>query len=213
VNGFPGEAPTAQKLKALDLAGAKRLRQAYWAYARGRYGPDAERPLFIDKFTMNTLDIGVINVVFPDARVIFMHRDPRDICLSCVLQLMVPTPATVHLLTWRETAMFYALAMDWWLHVRELLTLRRIEVRYEDAVSDFEAAYRPVFEFLDLKWDPRAIAFHERAKGQFIASPSRNQVSKPLFSSSVGRWRRYEARFAEVADLIDPLVDELGYRT
>jgi len=208
----PGAAPAHQKLRGLDLAGVKRLRQAYWAYARGRYGADAERPLFIDKFTMNTLDIGVINVVFPDARVVFMHRDPRDVCLSCVMQLMVPTPATIHLLTWRGTAMFYALAMDWWLHVRELLTLRLIEVRYEDAVSDFESTYRKVFEFLGLTWDPRAIDFHERAKGSFIASPSRNQVSKPLYSSAVGRWRRYEGRMTEVADLLDPLVEDLGYK-
>ena len=208
----PGPAPAAQKLRGLDLAGAKRLRQAYWAYARGRYGPDAERAVFVDKFTMNTLDIGVINVVFPDARVIFMQRDPRDVCLSCVMQLMVPTPATIHLLTWRGTAMFYALAMDWWLHVRELLTLRLIEVRYEDAVSDFEASYRKVFEFLDLKWSPKALDFHERARGTFIASPSRNQVSKPLYSSAVGRWRRYEGRMAEVADLLDPLVEDLGYK-
>jgi hypothetical protein len=101
--------------------------------------------------------------------------------------------------------------MDWWLHVRELLTLRLIEVRYEDAVSDFEAAYRRLFEFLDLTWTPKALDFHERAKGAFIASPSRNQVSKPLFGSAVGRWRRYESRFAEVADLLDPLVEDLGY--
>lgn len=206
-----GGGPTAKKLQALDLAGVKRLRQAYWHYARARFGADADKPVFVDKFTMNTLDIGVINVVFPDARVIFMLRDPRDVCLSCVTQLMVPTPATIHLLTWRGTAMFYALTMDWWLHVREMLTLKVIEVRYEDAVAAFEPTYRAVFEFLGLSWDPRAADFHRRAAGRFIASPSRNQVSRPLYASSVGRWRRFEKRYADVADLLDPLVTDLGY--
>jgi tetratricopeptide (TPR) repeat protein len=206
-----GSAPTAQKLRVLDLAGVRRLREAYWRYARGRFGDAVDRPLFVDKFTMNTLDIGVINVVFPDARVVFMMRDPRDVCLSCVTQLMVPTPSTIHLLTWRGAATFYALVMDWWMHVRELLTLEFVEVRYEDAVSAFEPTYRPVFEFLGLDWDPRVIDFHLRAAGKFIASPSRNQVSRPLYGSSVARWRRFESRYAEVADLLDPFAQELGY--
>ena len=34
------------------------------------------------------------------------------------MQLMVPSPATVHLLSWQGAADFYAMVMAWWRHIR-----------------------------------------------------------------------------------------------
>jgi tetratricopeptide (TPR) repeat protein len=207
----PSAAPVAAKLARLDLAGIARLRQAYWDAARARYGADIDKPVFVDKFTMNTLDLGLINVVFPEAQVIFVMRDPRDVCLSCYTQLMVPSPATVHLLDWRETARFYGQVMDWWLHIRERLTLPVTEIRYEDAVAAFGPTFRRIFAALGLPWDPAVQDFHRNARGKFIASPSRNQVSRPLYGSSVARWRRHEGHFADVAEVLEPYVRAFGY--
>jgi tetratricopeptide (TPR) repeat protein len=207
----PAAGSIAQKAARLDQAGVLRLRQAYWASARARYGADVDAPVFVDKFTMNIVDVGFINVIFPDARVIVMLRDPRDACLSCFMQLMVPSPTTIHLLTWPGTAALYHRVMDWWLDIRDRLTLPVLEVRYEDAVAAFEPTYRRVLQFLGLSWDARVADFHRQARGRFVASPSRNQVSRPLYASSVGRWRRYEAQFPPVADLLDPFVEAFGY--
>jgi len=199
------------KLRRLTLDGAKRLRRTYWRLAAARYGEAACDKVFVDKNTLNIVHIALINAIFPDARVIFMVRDPRDVCLSCILQLMTPTPATVHLLTWRGTAWFYAKVMEWWLEVRDLLTLPVAEIRYEDAVTDFEDTYRRIFAFLGLPWTQEAANFHTRAAGRSVASPSRNQVARPLHGRSVARWRRYAARFDQVSDLLEPYVLELGY--
>jgi len=208
----PSNSSLAEKLGRLDLAGITRLRQAYWRAARGRYGADAEARVFVDKFTMNTVDVGLINCIFPEAKVVFVLRDPRDVCVSCFMQLMVPTPSTRHLLTWRDTAAFYALVMGWWVEIRQHLTLDVLEFRYEDAVSGFEQTFREVFAFLDLAWDPEVLNFHAHAVGKFIASPSRNQVAQPLYSSSVARWRRYEQDVATVSGVLDPFIDRFRYR-
>jgi len=207
----PGPDPIAVKLKRLDPEGVACLRAVYWEAVSGLYGAEAQRPVFVDKYTMNTLDLGLINTLFPDARIIFANRNPRDVCLSAHMQLMRPSPATAGLLTWRGSADLYARTMNWWRHIRERLTMPVLELRYEQVVADFEPTYRRVFEFLDLPWNPAAANFHTRAQGRFVASPSRNQVARPLYSSSVARWRRYEDEFTKVTDLLDPLVASLGY--
>lgn len=207
----PGTDDVPTKLATLSHEDVEQLRAAYWAAAQGRYGAAADKGLFIDKFTLNTVDLGLINTVFPDAKVLFVMRDPRDVVLSCVMQLMVPTPATRHLLTLQDTASLYALVLQWWVQVRDQLSLSWMEFRYEDAVSDFEPTFKRVFEFLGLSWDQGVVNFHQRARGRFIASPSRNQVSQPLYRSSVARWRRYETALAPVQHLLAPFAARFGY--
>ena len=153
---------------------------------------------------MNTVDLGLINCIFPDAKVVFVMRDPRDVCLSCFMQLMVPTPTTVQVLNWAGTAAFYGQVMDWWLYIKEQMTLDLIEFRYEDVVADFETTYRKVFDFLGLSWDPAVVDFHNHAAKKFVASPSRTQVVQPLYASSVGKWRCFEPAFEPVKNVLGP---------
>jgi tetratricopeptide (TPR) repeat protein len=208
---YPTGTSTVEKLQKLDLAGVMHLRAFYWNSVRQRFGDRIGQQKFVDKLTMNTVDLGLINCIFPDARVVFVMRDPRDVCLSCYMQLMVPTPTTVQLQTWKGTANFYALVMDWWRYIKQEMTLELIEFRYEDAVSGFEPTYRKVFDFLGLTWDPAVIRFHEHAAQKFIATPSRTQVAQPLYSSSVARWRYFESEFAAVSEILEPFIHAFDY--
>ena len=95
--------------------------------------------------------------------------------------------------------------------MREQLSLRHLAFRYEDAVADFEATYRRVFEFIGLDWRDEAHHFHERAPGHYVASPSRSQVAQPLYRTSVARWRRYTKEMAPVQAALAPFVAHFGY--
>ena len=158
-----------------------------------------------------TSKLALLTRLFPEAKVIFAQRDPRDVCLSAHLQLMTPSPATAHLLTWEGTARLYAATLAWWAHIRPRLSLQVLDLRYEAVIADFEAACRPMFGFLGLAWTDAARDFHTGAAGRFIASPSRNQVSRPLYATSVGRWRRHASQFAAVDGMLAPAVEALGY--
>jgi tetratricopeptide (TPR) repeat protein len=201
-----------EQLRNLDADGIRHLRAYYWAQARQRFGERIGNRLLLDKTTLNTIDLGLINCVFPDGKVIFVMRDPRDVCLSCFMQTMTPNPSTVHLFTWEGTARFYALVMHWWITIKQRLTMDFLEFRYEDAVSDFETTYRKLFDFLGLSWDPAVAEFHKRAAGRFIASPSAKQVAEPLYSSSMERWRHYQDAFSPIAAQLEPFVAAFGYR-
>jgi hypothetical protein len=207
----PASASDAERLRKLDLQGILRLRAFYWKTVRDRFGDEIGQRRLVDKHTMNTVDVGLINTVFPDARLLFVMRDPRDVCISCFMQLMVPSPATAHLQTLQDTAAFYAQVMDWWTHVKPLLTMDCLEFRYEDAVAEFEPTFRGVFDFLGLSWDPEAVNFHKYAARKHVASPSRNQVAQPLYASSLARWRRYAGELSSVAETLAPCVRRFGY--
>ncbi|MCQ8103958.1 sulfotransferase [Methylomonas sp. SURF-2] len=199
------------QLRAAGPDTIRHLRNFYWQSVKQRYGDDAARAVFIDKTTMNTYDIGLINVVFPDAKVIFMVRDPRDVCLSCYMQVMLPSVSTVHLFGWRSTAELYAATMQWWLHVEPMLSLRVMTLRYEDGVADFQTTFSRVFGFLGLELRAQAGEFYKQAGKKFIASPSFDQVSQPLYATSVGRWRYYAAEFEALADLLTPCLQAFAY--
>lgn len=206
-----GQGSLAEQLRKLDLAGVLHLRAFYWHRACALYGDKIGTRLLLDKTTMNTIDLGLINCIFPDAKLVFLLRDPRDVCLSCFMQTMLPTPSTVQLLSWDSTARFYTQVMDWWLTIRPQLTMRFIEFRYEDAVFNFEPAFRKVFDFIGLEWDPAVAQFHKKAAEKYIASPSFSQVAQPLYSSSVGRWQHYRAEYTTILPELQTFIEEFGY--
>ncbi|MGR8930703.1 MAG: tetratricopeptide repeat-containing sulfotransferase family protein [Gammaproteobacteria bacterium] len=209
ISNHKGSIP--EMLRQLDLSGVLHLRDFYWQRAKSLFGDQFGSKLFLDKTTMNSIDIGLINCIFPDAKLIFLLRDPRDVCLSCFMQTMIPTPSTVQLLNWENTARFYAQIMDWWETIKPKLSMKFTELRYEDAVFEFEPTFRALFHFLGLEWDPKVVDFHEHATGKFIASPSFSQVAQPLYSSSVGRWKCYEAEYSAIAEIIQPAIDTYAY--
>jgi len=209
LSGIAGDVPQALRKAGVDAA--RKLRALYWRRVREEYGEAALRKVFIDKNAMNTIDLGLISAVFPDAKILFALRDPRDICLSCYMQAFDPAPVTVNLLGWEGIARQYAAVMDFWLATRDAIAPAYLELRYEDTVLDFEATYRRVFAFLGLEWRPEVLAFHEKAAGRFISTPSFAAVSQPLYNSAVARWRRYEKHYAPVLPVLERFIQAFGY--
>lgn len=209
LSGCGGDVPAG--LRKIGLDEARALRRMYWRRVDGEYGPEALRKCFIDKVAMNSIDIGFIGTIFPEARLLFALRDPRDVAVSCYFQVFQPAAVTVNLLTLDGIARQYAAIMDLWLGLRDIVRPRWLELRYEDTVEDFEATFRRVFELLGLDWRPEVEAFHEKAKGRYIATPSFAAVSQPLYRSSLARWRRYEAQLAPALPVLDRYVRAFGY--
>ncbi len=204
---------TAVAVKALTLADIQGLREFYWRRMQEEYGPEVMCKQLVDKNALNTMDLGVISVIFPEAKIIFAIRDPRDICLSCFMQAFSATPATVNLLSWSGIARQYAAVMGYWLAIRGLIQPTYLELRYEDTVTEFESTYRKVFEFLGLPWHVGVEQFHVRAKGKYISTPSFAQVSQPVYKKSVARWKHYESEFSTVIKDLQTYIKEFGYES
>jgi tetratricopeptide (TPR) repeat protein len=186
-----------------------RFREAYWTRARAHL--PAKARLVIDKLPLDTALLGLIHRLFPNAKIIFALRDPRDCVLSAFQQTFGMNAAMFQFLDLETAARYYDQVMRLGALWREKLPLRLHAVRYESVVADFETEIRALLAFLDLPWTDSIRNFHETAKRRTIRTPSARQVVQPLYAASVAKWRRYEAELAPIRPLLDPWAKRFGY--
>ncbi|WDI30335.1 hypothetical protein PUV54_10230 [Hyphococcus flavus] len=68
-----------------------------------------------------------------------------------------------------------------------------------------------VLAFLGLEWEDEILNYRDRARERFISTPSAEQVVKPLYQSSIGKWRHYERHMAPALSVLEPWVQKFGY--
>ena len=85
-------------------------------------------------------------------------------------------------------------------HWRDTLDLNMMEVAYEDVVRDTEVLSRKIVAFCGLDWDPACLEFHENRR--YVGTASFDQVRRPIYARSVGRYRHYERHTGELKDAL-----------
>ncbi len=173
------------------------LAQTYLAKATAR-NPGAKR--LADKYLLNFRHLGLIELLFPDARVIHCLRDPLDTCISCYSQTLMPA-AFPFVTDLHRLGVVYNDYMRLMAHWKSVLTIPILEVRYEQLVSDQEKVSREIIDFCGLEWDPVCLKYYER--GRVVQTASYDQVTRPIYSSSVGRYKPFEKH-------LGPLIEELA---
>lgn len=154
-----------------------------------------------DKMPDNFWHLGLIQRLFPDARIIHVMRNPMDNCLSCYFQDF----AGIHPYAYRlETLGHYYRAYErlMW-HWRNVIRMPMLEVQYENLISDQEREVRRLVDFCDLQWEEQCLKFYDA--GRVVVTASYGQVSKPIYSKSIDRWKHYET-------FLQPLKDSLQLR-
>lgn len=188
------------------------LRSGYLLDIRRVTATSWPAPLFVDKLPLNIIDAGFIHRLFPAARFLVALRDPRDVCLSCFMQTFRLNQAMVHFLDLQDTARFYAASMALWQQYKlSLGSLKFLEYRYEDLVTDFDSTTKRILNFLDIEWSPDIGRYHEKLVNKVINTPSYNDVASPLYSRAIGRWRHYHREMSPIGTILQPYVDAFGY--
>lgn len=195
----------------LDIGAIRQLRKAYREKVEADQGAPMGSKLIVDKLPLNIINIGFINLIFPEARIIVAIRDPRDACLSCFMQDFALNSAMIHFLTLDRAVRFYAQVMGAWLHFRNIGTLSQITLRYEDTVQNLEFEARRIIDHLDLDWEPGILHFHRHAAERVIATPSYVAVTEPVHTRAIGRWKNYEKQLGPLLPILDPFLREFGY--
>ncbi len=154
---------------------------------------DAQR--VVDKMPTNFWHLGLIARLFPNGRVIHMQRDPRDVCLSIYFQRFGSSMTfTTDLVELADYYLAYTAIMDYW---KSVLDIPIMDVRYEELVARPEQVIRSMITFCGLEWDERCLSFHET--GRDVHTPSYDQVRKPMYRQSAGRWKNYAAQLVPLA--------------
>ena len=154
----------------------------------------------VDKLPDNFQYIGLIHLMFPNARIVHSMRDPMDSCFSCFSRLFIADNLgyTYDLgAVGRYWVSYHELMQHW--HAA-LPPGRILDVSYEQMVGDFENQARRLVGYLGLPWDERCLGFH--ANRRVVKTASMAQVRRPIYKTSVARWKPYEAHLGELFELV-----------
>lgn len=195
----------------------------------------ADRAEFIDKFRMlceastgkaiwgdktarNVHQFKWIRQHFPKALLIHVIRDARD--TACSLRthrkrrvIGSTIELTGNVLPLNECVQRWVRDVNVGIAMRG--DPRYIEVKYEDVVRDSEAVLRVVCEKIGITFEKQMLDYY------MVSGPSRDvlkfpqniEATKPMYSTSVGRWRRdlTPEELSTVLHDATPLLELLGY--
>lgn len=157
-------------------------------------------PHVVDKNPLNFRHIGLITMLFPQARILHCTRHPLATCLSNYFQRF---PLNLdYSFDLRNIGHFYreyARLMDHW---RNIPTLKLIHVSYEDMILNTEKTARAVLEFLGLEWDQRCLTPHTNKYA--VETASQWQVRQPIYQKSLEHWRHYEKHLGPLTEILPP---------
>ena len=162
-----------------------------------------QSPYIIDKMPFNFFYAALITKALPKAKIITLRRGAMDSCLSNYRQLLsVQDSFYNYTYDLEDTAFFYKEFDRLISHWRINLPKRNfMEIHYEDIVFDQEKQTRKLLDFCGLDFEQVCLDFHQNTAP--VSTASSVQVRKPLYSGSIGRWKKY-------GHTVDKLRDVLG---
>jgi tetratricopeptide (TPR) repeat protein len=143
---------------------------------------------FVDKTLQNYLHCGLILAALPRAKIILVQRRPLDACWAIYKTLFLGKFSFSY--DQLELAEYYLAFRCLARHWKSTLPAHAfLAVNYEDIVRDQAAQSRRLIEFVGLQWEDEVLRFHESTAPSATASAV--QVRRPLYASSVGKWRHH----------------------
>lgn len=146
--------------------------------------------------------IGRVDAAFPDARYIYVVRDPRD--SACSIADMGKVAYMDALRNWKAFSDAYE------AFVSTVARERILTIRYEDIVENYYAAAHRVFTWLDLPVAAQVLEFVHASKGTDAHATT---VRKNFAAESRGRWQQKITKedLAATKALVGEFMDKYGY--
>jgi LPS sulfotransferase NodH len=152
-----------------------------------------------DKTPYYVRHIDELRRVFPEARIVNLVRDGRDVALSLLRVPFGPGNVWGAAHMWRD-------AVDAGDRAAEELGDDMLTIRYEDLVADPASVVPEVCSFLEIRYEPAMLAIEESPAGRIASGQERwfTEIRRGIGARSVGRWRR------EMASRDVALFDEIA---
>jgi hypothetical protein len=179
------DAPALRELGRRHLEALQALVRRDW--------PHGTPERVVDKLPDNYLYVGLLALVFPQATFIHVHRDVRDVAVSCWM-------TNFRSIRWADDPEHLAGRIRGYrrltAHWQQVLPVPVHEVVYERLVEDFEAEARRLIAACGLYWEPACLEFYQTARP--VRTASVTQVRQPVYRTALARWKRYEAALGEL---------------
>jgi tetratricopeptide (TPR) repeat protein len=192
--------------EAVEVLTERNLKSAAKYYLDRVAAQENESPRTVDKLPHNFDNVALIALMFPNAPIVHLDREPRDVAVSNYYQNFAAAHGVMgfaydlrdigHMLNDHDRIM---------QHWHALFPGRIFELNYQRLTADPENTIAELLEFCGLSWDDRVMRFYETQRP--VRTASIRQVREGIYTSSTEKWRRY-------ADFLDPLEEVLaeGYK-
>jgi tetratricopeptide (TPR) repeat protein len=173
------------------------LQQGYINSLRTHGGESA---YVTDKLPHNFINIGLIHILFPKAKIVHCVRNPIDNCLSIFKNLFSARGSHKYAYSLKELGQYYNLYLQLMQHWHETMPGVIYDLVYEDLTGDQELQTRMLLDYCGLEWEQGCLEFHTSSRK--VATASSFQVRQPINQASVNLWQRY-------GEQLSPLIDEI----
>jgi len=182
----------------MSVPKAKGIADKYLELIRKIVGPDTQSQRITDKMPHNFVHLGLIAMLFPNARIIHCKRDVMDNCLSIFFQNFGGAhPYAYDLINLGHHHLEYQRLMAHW---HEALPGRIFDLNYEDVITAPEYWSRRLIEHVGLEWDDACLSPHRLERT--VKTASHWQVRQPIYKTSVQRWKNYEPHLGPLKELL-----------
>jgi tetratricopeptide (TPR) repeat protein len=189
-------APPLECMPHLDGAALQRLSVHHEERLAALAGQQAER--IVDKLPDNYVYLGLLAALFPRAALIHCRRDVRDVAVSCWKTIFTSVRWANDFVHIASRIHNHQRLMDHW---RTVSAVPLLEVDYEETVADVEGVARKLVAWCGLDWEPACLEFAKARRP--VRTASVVQVRRPVFATSVGRWKHYEQALAPLWALLE----------
>jgi tetratricopeptide (TPR) repeat protein len=186
------EPPDIARAAAFTQSDWNKIAQSYFDGLRRRFGSSKT---YTDKTLINYYYAGLIRILFPAAKIIWLRRNPRDVVWSCYRSRINANQWAENLETTCGFIKAHNTACAYWA---ELFGDQLITVDYEQLVSDAEATSMQVFNHIGVERPDEWSDFYKSSNP--VATASLAQVREPLNNKAIDSWRRYEKHLAPIYD-------------
>ena len=164
------------------------------------------RPFFIDKLPNNFMQLGLIHMILPRAKIIDVRRHPMACCFSGFKQNFGNGAQYSYGLT--DIGMYYSDYINAMAHFDGILPGRVHRVFYEDLIHDPESEVRRLLQYCGLEFEPGCLRFYESQRP--VRTASSEQVRQPLFAEGLDQWRHFEAWLDPLKEALGPVLETYG---
>lgn len=193
--GASAQAHTTDKIELIQRSTKIDFSELGRRYSRAAEGFGKRHARLVDKTPLNFLYMGLIHLALPGARIIHMRRNPMDSCYAIYKTLFrAGYPFSYSLQEVGRYYLAYRGLMDHW---NDVIPDAFLSVDYESVVADQRGETQRILDYLGLDWEDACMAFHRQQGAAATASAA--QVRRPVYSSSVGLWRKYAKQLGPLA--------------
>ena len=155
-------------------------------------------PYFIDKRPWNWLDAGLIGMILPHAKIIDIRREPMAACFAMYKQMLADDATFSY--DFNDLAQYYTQYVGMMAHYDRVMPGRIHFLPYARLVEDTETEIRRLLDYCDLPFEEGCLRFWENSRA--VATPSSEQVRRPIFRDALEHWRKFEPWLGPLKDAL-----------